>query len=1098
MKHSQWWKKQSLSSYSCAGKNLSPGMVDKVLFSTLVVSCLVFNSPAALANTEVLSKKYDFDIPRERADLALTTFAEQANLTLIFPYDKVKEIEARRLSGHYSIEDAIDILLRGTGLKMVVDTQGQLMIIQDTNNQESEEMPKKTKLSTAIVAIISSVFTSQYAGAQDNGSSDMEEVVVTGIRQSLQRNMDIKRDASGVVDAITAEDIGKFPDSNIAASLQRVPGVSIQRSGARGEPTGITVRGFGGDFNETLFDGRRISTASGGRSVDFSTVGADFVGGVSVMKTPDVTMGSNSIGATVNISYPKPFDHPGQKIATSISGSMNDQSGEVKPTIGALYSNTFADDTIGFLVNLIQTEQETETNHVFVSGWQGGKVRPCQLTSTCTTDELNTPGSIVSWNQIQFGADQNITNDDRIDGRIAFQWQPNDQLLLTIDDNYSRQEVETFNYGFGVWFDFNAYRNVEQDANGTIVDFINLDDVMNLNAGISRSLLETNQIGVNLKYDASDNLSYSFDYSHAESELNPDGRNSADNMNLGYGGDLGCDMGVRITGDSSNHLPEMDTYGPACDEARVVRDPSVIGSHVIVRMRQENTDTIDQAKVMVSWTEDDLKVNLGASIVDDNFTLQNTNTFANNFWQAWAGYGAPSGRTAGLVDENMPRSFVSTSGFIPGFSGNGALIPELLVFDPFDAYAYLEGQGDPWAQQIDGFNYPGGTLAGSDCTGPNPPALCSYHGSLDLARDPGSVQDITETTTSLFLKVAMDTELGSLPFHINAGVRHEQTDVTSKGIGRVPVLLTLSDADPTLLSTSFSDPQTVSTSHDYAFLLPSLDLKLSLTDDLNLRFDASRTLTRPAINFLTPVLNVGALPRVGALTASGGSPKLEPFLSDNMDLAMEWYYQDNSYVAGNYFVKDVTNFIVQGTQRQTINNVIDPSTGQPAIYNVSQRVNGPKARVDGFELAWQHVFGESGFGFNANTTIVNTDKPYDRDDLSQSGFAVTGLADSMNFVGFYDRDGLELRVAVNWRDEYLLQFGQSQNISEYGAEPTFVNASTQVDISGSYAFTEQLNVFFEATNVTNETMSTHGRYDNQLLDAWAYGSRYKLGVRYRF
>src|SRR3954464_6884624 len=99
MKHSQWWKKHSLSSYKCAGKNLSLRMVDKVLFSTLVVSCLAFNSPATLANAEVLSKKYDFDIPRERADLALTTFAEQANLTLIFPYDKVKEIEARKLSG---------------------------------------------------------------------------------------------------------------------------------------------------------------------------------------------------------------------------------------------------------------------------------------------------------------------------------------------------------------------------------------------------------------------------------------------------------------------------------------------------------------------------------------------------------------------------------------------------------------------------------------------------------------------------------------------------------------------------------------------------------------------------------------------------------------------------------------------------------------------------------------------------------------------------------------------------------------------------------------------------------------------------------------
>src|SRR5690606_35752250 len=155
MQDSQWWKKRSLSSSRCTGKNPSLGMYDKVLFSYLVVSSLVLNSPEAMADSDLLSKKYDFDIPGERADIALTTFAEQANLTLIFPYDKVKKIEAHRLSGHYSIDEAISILLLDTGLKMVVDANSQLMIIQNTNNQESEKMPKKSKLSTAIVAILS-------------------------------------------------------------------------------------------------------------------------------------------------------------------------------------------------------------------------------------------------------------------------------------------------------------------------------------------------------------------------------------------------------------------------------------------------------------------------------------------------------------------------------------------------------------------------------------------------------------------------------------------------------------------------------------------------------------------------------------------------------------------------------------------------------------------------------------------------------------------------------------------------------------------------------------------------------------------------------
>ena len=103
----------------------------------------------------------------------------------------------------------------------------------------------------------------QQSTANQSAADDLQEVVVTGIRDSLQQNLDMKREAVGVVDVISSEDIGKFPDSNVAASLQRVPGVSIQRAGTRGEPTGITVRGFGGDFNETLYDGRRISTAAG-------------------------------------------------------------------------------------------------------------------------------------------------------------------------------------------------------------------------------------------------------------------------------------------------------------------------------------------------------------------------------------------------------------------------------------------------------------------------------------------------------------------------------------------------------------------------------------------------------------------------------------------------------------------------------------------------------------------------------------------------------------------------------------------------------------------------------------------------------------------
>jgi TonB-dependent receptor len=947
------------------------------------------------------------------------------------------------------------------------------------------------------------------AAAQDQSAGtrpeDLEEIVVTGLIGSLQRNLDMKREASGVVDVITSEDIGKFPDSNVAASLQRVPGVSIQRAGTRGEPEGITVRGFGGDFNETLYDGRRISTAAGGRSVDFSTVGSDFVGSLTVMKTPDVTLSSSSIGATVNIAFPKPFDSPGTRFVASAAGSEQDEADSIQPSGGLLFSTTFAEDTMGFLADAIYTKRDTDTNRDFVSGWEGGKFAPCQMTAVCNPGDLDDADkTIVGWWQQQYGAEQSQVSDERIDGRIAFQWKPSDDTLLTIDDNFSRQRIETNTYGFGVWFGINDLRSVQLDDNGTVVDFRQAGTPMDLNGGSELRERRTNQVGINLKHSFSDSLSIDADASYAKSEQNPSG-GGFDGADIGYGGALGFNVGVQVRGDSSDTIPQMTTFGPNGDTSRVL-DPAVIGSHVLVRTLQENSDTLKQARFKVSWQQENVKVDAGVSWLDDNFTLQNSNTFANNFWQAYSGYGAPSGRTSGvLVPSSIYKPTISTSGFIPGFSGAGSLPPELLVYSSRDLYSFLEGLGDPWAQQIDGFNYPGDgtgatpTLANSQaaCASANPPALCSYHGSLDLALDPGSVQDISEKTWSLFLSAHFDTELGSKPFHVTAGVRREKTDVSSSGVGRLPVLLTISAADPTLLTTSFTESQPITTDSDYAYLLPSIDMKLELTDALHLRFDASRTLTRPAINFLTPVLNVGSLPRIGALTATGGNPALKPYLSDNLDLAAEWYYGRNAYVSVDAFVKDVTNFIVQGTQRQTINDVIDPSTGQPAIYTVSQRVNGPDATVNGWEIAWQHVFGDSGFGFNANATFVDTDKPYNRNDISQSGFAVTGLADSANLVAFYDKHGFEARVAANWRDEYLLQFGQNQNNSAFGAEPTFVNSSLQIDLSTSYQITDQLNVYFEALNVTDETLSTHGRFDNQMLDVFAYGRRYALGARFR-
>ncbi|MBY8827029.1 TonB-dependent receptor [Hephaestia mangrovi] len=928
------------------------------------------------------------------------------------------------------------------------------------------------------------------------------DIIVTGIIGSLQRNLDAKREAPGVVDVISSEDIGKFPDSNVAASLQRLPGVSIQRSGVRGEANGITVRGFGGDFNTTLIDGRQISSATGGRSIDFTTVGSEFIGSLQLLKTPDVSLSSSSIGATLNVAYPKPMDRPGFHAAVSAAGSLQGYAGKITPVVGGLVSDTFANDTIGVLADVIYTRHDTQTNNVYVHGWPGGYYAPCQLAgSTATTcsptsnpdddayADPNNRQTVVGWYEQQYGAQQSYTRDERVDARLALQWRPADNLLFTLDDNYSNQKIRTETFGFGIWFNQGNMRNVVLDDNGTTTDFTQPNSQTDFTAATDRTYQRSNQVGLNMKWDIGDHLHVEADGAYSKSELDPDGRYSTTDADVGYGGvGIGPALGISIKGNSNDTIPVLHDYGAFGDPSRW-SDESVIGSHVAVDQAPRNSDTLKQFRLSAEWKQDDFSLKIGGSYVDDSFHLKMYDTFTNNFWQAYSGYGPASGGGGVSIPSDLFHGKVSTDNFIPGFSG--ALPPDLIRLSGPEYQAYLSSLGDPYQQNIPGFNYPASDDKGN--------GLNNFHGTFDVQLSPSSVQHITEKTWAGYVRANFVTDIGSMRFHFNAGAREEITQVRSSGLGQVPTSIALNKDDPTLLTVSFSpDVEPVTTESNYSYLLPSLDMKLDITDRLDVRFDASRTLTRPALNFLNPVLSVPVGPRIGALTASGGSPRLKPYLADNFDLAAEWFYARNSYASVDFFLKSVNNFIVQGTQRQSINDLIDPSTGTLAQFAVSQRVNGPKATVRGVELAWQQVFGNSGFGFNANATFVNTNKPYDNTDISQSGFAVTGLANSANFVGFYDKNGLEARVAVNWRDEYLLQFGQTQNTGQFGSEPTFVNASTQVDFSTSYQLTKAVNIFFDMTNIFNETQSTHGRFKNQLLDVYGYGRRITAGVRYHF
>jgi TonB-dependent receptor len=959
------------------------------------------------------------------------------------------------------------------------------------------------KIGLSGLALGSMVFSGHLYAADTATASDpaLEEIVVTGLRASLQQSLDIKRDSFGIVDAISAEDIGKFPDSNLAAALERVPGVTVTRgamsltgtggTSTTGDPTQITVRGFGPQFNETLFDGRQVPTAFGNntRGFDFGSIGSEFVSQVDVLKTPDATLSSGAIGATVNIKYPKPFDHPGMQLAGSLSGTDSTGANKVTPNASLLFSDTFADDRFGFLVDVGYADTKVRANHINIQGWEGGNpasgggLVPCQLRGAgpCAVAPGSTgspPPTINDWFIQDYGIYQEHNDDKRVGGRLVLQARPIDGLEMTLDDNYAKETLVQQQQGFTVWFNNTGLTDVVQAADGTVTSFTQPGTPTDFQAQINQSVTTTNTVGFNVKWDATAHTSYMFDAYNAVAKLNPGGQTSLD-ADIGYGnGPNGAPIGIVVPG--GHNLPYPIGFGPGGDAANFA-NPAFVGSHVLVESYNQNTDTINQLKLEGSWHDDQLKFKYGVQFTHDEETLRGFTDLPYT-WQMYAGYGPPpvgSGGVSPIPANLISSTFGTGSNFISGWGNGGNLPPNIIAANGIAILNYLQGLNGA------GMN----VGACSNLSGATP---CT--GKYIMYQNLGGSQDITESTVSPYFSLSLNEKILEMPLKINLGARFETTHVTSAGVSSLPTgQLTIVPTDHTAYSFTPSPPMPISTKSNYRYLLPNLDLGLFVTDTLKLRLDASRTLTRAPLNLLTPDLNVPAGQRVGGLNATGGNPTLLPYLSDNFDLGAEWYYAQNSYVSVDAFVKEVTNFVVGGTVSQQINGVTLPG-GAPAIFAVTSQVNGPSAEVRGIELAWQYTIGDTGFGFQSNATFVSTNKPYDPNNLTQSGFAVTGLANSYNFVPFFDKYGFQARVAINHQAAFLNSFGQIQNNSQFGTEPTFVNAATYVDFSASYQINRHFNVYFTALNLTNQAYSTHGRFTEQVLDVVDTGRQFTVGV----
>jgi len=985
----------------------------------------------------------------------------------------------------------------------------------------------KSRLAVCISSILAAgVSHSVYAQedtVKQKPKDTIEVIEVTGIMSSLTRSMALKKEASGVMDVISAEDMGKFPDTNLAESLQRITGVTVSRT--NGEGSEITVRGFGPEFNLITLNGRQMPGTGNSRSYRLENLSSDGVSSLEVHKTARAENPSGGLGATVNIVTMKPFASPGEKMVLSAKGihdTSNVEGDDVTPELSGLYSNTFVDDTFGVALSFSHQQRDFQQQSANIQGWQyqpDAQLPSLDADKVVDNRDANAAAGAFFPRDMNYGLAD--VERERTNANVTFQYAPSDNLIMTLDYTAGQAVTGTNSVGWGQWHDYGGnIKAYELDENGTVM-FADLSG----NDGsytVSRNTTEVKEksIGLNIEWQVTDDISLSMDYHDSENKID-NGKDKGMNAHgsLVFGSDQLITKHYDFrTGD----IPQGTIFWNNGTNTLL---PSEMDSHFSQFIHSPGKSEIEQLQIDGTWENPN-----DSSLISIKMGVARTE-------QTMGGSHAWSGLIGGfLFNPNYAAAFPdgmfeynTTDNFLDAFS-NGD--------NPIGAgYYYSFDFDEAVARSLAFLN--------SDVLGDDYFDITAYRQHLNQgAYTQGSVD---EDTTSVYASSLWEFEIADFPVEINVGFRYEKTDVTSNVLQPIPTEVWWKGGSEWHTQFSSGENSVLSLEGEHSVFLPMIDAKIDITDDLIARASWGKTIARAPLGSLAGVRALGASTRPNSRIGGEGNTNLEPYESTNLDLSLEYYYAEGSYAAIGYFRKDVKNFISSQTITTPIDDMrdiyqgprwnqavadlggnptsdeifaqmqlngatlnaqgyIEPASDDPLMqWDITRPFNNPEDKmVDGFEVAIQHFIGDTGFGFGINATFVDGDVEFDVDDITkvenvadlQPQTPLTGLSDSANFQGFYEKDGLSVKVTYAWRDEYLIGVGQGQGSSDN--PPKFAKEFGQVDMSINYDINENFTVFFEGLNLNDETEQGYGRYEEQFLFAHQYGSRYTVGVRYSF
>jgi len=833
--------------------------------------------------------------------------------------------------------------------------------------------------SKALFTIVGGVVLINPVFAQEQSSEELEEVVVTGLRGSLKASLETKRDAIGVVDSINAEDIGKFPDTNLAESLQRITGVSIDRR--NGEGALVTARGFGPEFNLVTLNGRQMPGAdaygggdtitggqgSGSRSFNFANLSSEAISAVEVYKTSRADLSSGGIGATVNIKTARPFDNDGMVLNLGVKANRDESApfdNDITPDAAGIFSWANDAKTFGAGVNVSYSKRHSGSIQATVNNWN---IRAWDQANPDTTLRDNTiSGTALIENAPTTGQLYGIPNDiryafsdlerERVNGQAVFQFAPTEALTFTADYTFAQQELKEDRGEQTVWMQRNgSFDHIVFDDSATVKTPILLHELTGAQKDFGFEQQHNEQknqlksIGFNMDWKITDSFKLGVDLHDSKATSDPNDpvtgagqtafslagtncptTNPAGSYQPNGNPNASCSGFWTQQFSFNNGLPIMQrTLYP--DQASAIANtggnPDVafgtqtLGSQVLRISFQQQETEVKEAKIDGEFAFENGKFQFGV----DTRKVEMHQRTSGGYLEMGTWSVNDASQEAGMVELLTPFNL---GGLFGDFNSAGS---------PTTAFRGNANALGQWAMAS------GQIATGRDPVTLQPRAPRLYRDWSDssmqdgvLAADPLFDNDNTveEDVKAVYFSVGMNGELGTMPTHLNIGARYEQTDVESTAQIVVPgpaAMVWLSNNDFRLdragAATAFSEKA------DYNHLLPSLDFDIGLTDSLKGRFSYSKTIARANYGQLfagsTPGTPNGStlIASTTLASATSNNPALVPLESNNFDMSLEWYFSDTGYISGGVFEKRVSNFTGNEVVESTLYGIKDPTAG---------------------------------------------------------------------------------------------------------------------------------------------------------------------------